>query len=71
MLKRLTFAQIETDVTQRTPFFPKLVDTSVHSDGNSLVEQDRQPSKRKRADDDENHPPIKRVKAGPAEDERA
>ncbi|KFY50567.1 hypothetical protein V495_00176 [Pseudogymnoascus sp. VKM F-4514 (FW-929)] len=62
---------IETDVTQRTPFFPRLVDTSVHSDGNSQVEQGQQPSKRKRADDDENHPPIKRVKAGPSENKQA
>lgn len=69
MLKKLTLAQIETDVTQRTPFFPELVDTSVDSDSNSLVEQNRQPSKRKRADTDEDRTPIKRVKAGPGGDE--
>jgi hypothetical protein len=59
MLKRLTFVQIETDVSQRTPFF----DTGVNSDGGLVIEQNRQPSKRKRADED--HMPIKRMKSGP------
>ncbi|OBT92523.1 hypothetical protein VE01_09450 [Pseudogymnoascus verrucosus] len=50
---------IETDVSQRTPFF----DMGVNSDEGLLIEQNRQPSKRKRADED--HMPIKRMKSGP------